>query len=222
MIAYSIIVPVYNSESMVHKVVARLLNVFENKDSGIEIIMVDDGSVDHSYKEIQNCAQKYSCVKGIRLSRNFGHQAALTVGLAESTGQYVAIIDDDLQDPPEVLPRFFEELNQGVDVAYGIRKKRKEPFFKRIAFSAFYRVLHKLSGLNIPMDSGDFCAMKRPVVDAMLQVREAQPFLRGIRCWVGFKHKGIDYERQAREVGESGYTLTKYLSLAAAGFLSFS
>lgn len=193
-------------------------------DEGIrfELVLVDDGSVDGSYKEISRLARLHPVVKGFRLSRNFGHQAALVVAMQKCGGELVAIIDDDLQDPPEILPLFFTHLYDGKDVVYGVRKRRKEGQLKRILYAAFYRLLSTLSKVNIPLDAGDFCVMKRCVVDSMLEHMEANPFLRGIRAWVGFEQVGIPYERDERFRGESGYTWRKYFSLAIAGILSFS
>jgi len=187
-----------------------------------EMVLVDDGSQDDSFGEIKRLASLHAFVRGLRLSRNFGHQAALAIGLRESRGAFVAIIDDDLQDPPEILPGFFQALYDGADVAYGIRRGRKEGVLKRFLYAAFYRVLNSLSTVSIPLDAGDFCVMKRCVVDALLQLPDANPFLRGIRSWVGFKQVGIEYERSARLEGSSGYTLRKYFSLAITGLLMFS
>ncbi len=137
-------------------------------------------------------------------------------------GEIIAIIDDDLQDPPEILPNFFECLHRGADVVYGVRKKRKENLIKRAVFSSFYRIVNIVSNIYIPEDSGDFCAMRRCVVNAMLQMPDANPFLRGTRAWAGFRQVGLEYERDARLQGESGYTLSKYLKLALTGILMFS
>jgi dolichol-phosphate mannosyltransferase len=156
------------------------------------------------------------------LARNFGHQIAVKTGLAHASGDYIAIIDDDLQDPPSLLPGFFEHLDKGYDVAYGVRKKRKESFIKRFSYNSFYRILKQLSDTDIPLDSGDFCVMKKQVVDNMLKLQEKNPFLRGIRAWVGFKQIGVEYERHARLAGESGYTLKKLLKIAMDGIFSFS
>jgi dolichol-phosphate mannosyltransferase len=137
-------------------------------------------------------------------------------------GDYVAIIDDDLQDPPDLLPKFLEYLDNGWDVAYGVRKKRKEWPHKVVSYIIFYRLLSLISEYPIPLDSGDFCVMKRRVVNAMLQLNERNPFLRGIRAWVGFKQIGVEYERKGRFLGESGYTLSKLLDIAFNGIFSFS
>ena len=188
----------------------------------IELLLIDDGSKDNSYAKIEKLASTYSYIKGIKLSRNFGHQIAVKTGLSHCTGDYIAIIDDDLQDPPSLLPDFFKYLDNGYDVAYGVRKKRKESLVKRFSYTSFYRILKKLSETDIPLDSGDFCVMKKIVVDNMLKLDEQNPFLRGIRAWVGFKQIGVEYERDARIDGISGYTLKKLLKIALDGIFSFS
>jgi dolichol-phosphate mannosyltransferase len=187
-----------------------------------ELVLVDDGSKDGSFEEIRRLSKSHSVIRGLRLSRNFGHQAAVLIGLQNSRGDYIGIIDDDMQDPPDILPDFFSRLYEQADVVYGIRRKRKENFIKKLLYASFYRILGMLSDIEIPLDAGDFCVMKRSVVDAMLQFQEANPFLRGIRAWVGFKQIGIEYQRDARIKGTSGYTVMKYFRLAIAGILSFS
>lgn len=219
---HSIIVPVYQSRESLETLVKRVSAVMDGAGLRFELVLVDDGSQDDSFSEIKRLSSIHTFIKGVRLSRNFGHQAAVTVGLQKCAGEIIAIIDDDLQDPPEILPHFFECLQQGTDVVYGIRKKRKEHLLKRVAFSAFYRLINTVSSVYIPADSGDFCAMRRCVVKAMLRMPEANPFLRGIRAWVGFRQVGIEYERDARFQGESGYTLSKYFKLALTGLLMFS
>jgi dolichol-phosphate mannosyltransferase len=188
----------------------------------LELVLVEDGSGDNSFEVIKTLASAYPFIKGIKLSRNFGHQAAVRTGLEFVTGDYVAIIDDDLQDPPSLLPRFFSFLDQGFDVVYGVRKKRKESLWKRFSYNAFYKILALLSDTKIPLDSGDFCVMKKRVVDKMLMLNESQPFLRGIRAWVGFKQMGLEYEREMRIAGDSGYSLKKLLKIASDGIFSFS
>jgi len=188
----------------------------------LELVLVDDGSRDKSYEQIVNLSKTYGYIKGIKLSRNFGHQIAVKTGLSHCSGDYIAIIDDDLQDPPNLLPGFFKYLDDGFDVAYGVRKKRKESLIKRLSYNSFYRILKRMSDTDIPLDSGDFCVMKKQVVDNMLKLQEKNPFLRGIRAWVGFKQVGVEYERHARIDGESGYTLKKLLKIAFDGIFSFS
>lgn len=204
----------------------RLMDAIDQqkKESGwnLEVVLVDDGSRDQSFDRITELAQKYEYIRGIKLARNFGHQAAVKTGLTYCTGEYVAIIDDDLQDPPSLLPRFFQKLDEGYDVAYGVRQKRKESLIKKLSYNSFYRVLKRLSDTDIPLDSGDFCVMKRQVVENMLKLQEKNPFLRGIRAWVGFKQVGVEYERHARLEGESGYTLRKLMKIALDGIFSFS
>ncbi len=219
---HSIIVPDYKSKSSLETLVTRVSAVMNGAGIRFELILVDDGSQDDSFAEIKRLSSIHPFIRGVRLSRNFGHQAAVTVGLQKSTGEITAIIDDDLQDPPEILLRFFECLHQGTDVVYGVRKKRKEHLLKRAVFAAFYRIINAVSDIYIPEDSGDFCAMRRCAVNAMLQMPEANPFLRGTRAWAGFRQVGFEYERDARFQGESGYTLSKYFKLALTGILMFS
>ena len=218
----SIVVPVYNSASFLHKLLEAIDEQRVKSNWVLELILVDDGSKDGSYKKIEELAKKYSYIKGIKLSKNFGHQIAVKTGLAHVTGDYVAIIDDDLQDPPDLLPYFFSYLDNGHDVAYGVRKKRKESFIKKICYDSFYRILRRMSEIEIPLDSGDFCVMKRHVVEDMLKFKEKNPFLRGIRAWVGYSQVGVEYERAARLEGESGYTIKKLLKIAMDGIFSFS
>lgn len=219
---HSIIVPVYQSRASLETLVRRVSAVMNGAGIHFELILVDDGSQDGSFSEIKRLSSIHPFIRGVRLSRNFGHQAAVTVGLQKCTGEIVAIIDDDLQDPPEILPHFFECLHRGTDVVYGVRKKRKENLLKRAVFSAFYWIINAVSNIYIPADSGDFCAMRRCVVNAMLEMPDANPFLRGTRAWAGFRQVGFEYERDARFQGESGYTLSKYFKLALTGILMFS
>lgn len=218
----SIIVPIYNSNSFMNSLLTAIDNERIASNWDLELLLIDDGSKDGSYAKIEELAKTYNYIKGIKLSRNFGHQIAVKTGLAHCSGDYIAIIDDDLQDPPSLLPNFFSYLDNGYEVAYGVRKKRKESFIKRFSYNSFYRILKKLSNTEIPLDSGDFCVMKKIVVDNMLKLEEKSPFLRGIRAWVGFKQIGVEYERQARIEGESGYTLKKLLKIALDGIFSFS
>ncbi len=218
----SIIVPVYNSSAFMHSLLEAIDAQKNISNWDLELVLVDDGSKDNSYKKIEEFTQTYPYIRGIKLSKNFGHQIAVKTGLSHCTGDYIAIIDDDLQDPPSLLPHFFSYLDKGYDVAYGVRKKRKESFLKKLSYNSFYRILKGMSDTDIPLDSGDFCVMKKHVVDNMLKLQEKNPFLRGIRAWVGFKQVGVEYERQARFDGQSGYTLKKLLKIAMDGIFSFS
>lgn len=218
----SIIVPVYNSANFLHKLLEAIDLQRIESNWNLELVLIDDGSNDQSFKKIEELSKTYFYIKGIKLSRNFGHQSAVRTGLSHCTGEYVAIIDDDLQDPPSLLPGFFEYLDKGYDVAYGVRRKRKENLAKKTSYKLFYILLGKLSSTKIPLDTGDFCVMKKVVVDKMLLLQEKNPFLRGMRAWVGFKQIGVPYERQLRIEGESGYSIRKLLKIAFDGIFSFS
>lgn len=218
----SIVVPVYNSRNFLDKLLSAIDRQKKESDWNLEVILVDDGSRDDSYTRIEELSPAYPYIKGIKLARNFGHQAAVRTGLSFCKGDYVAIIDDDLQDPPSLLPGFFKYLDEGYDVAFGVRRKRKENLLKKISYRAFYRILRRMSSVDIPLDTGDFCVMKRQVVANMLKLPEKNPFLRGMRAWVGFNQIGVEYERQSRIEGASGYTLKKLLRIAFDGIFSFS
>lgn len=218
----SIIIPVYHSEKFLEKTIQAVENQRIKSNWNLELILVEDGSKDGSYQKIESLSKQYNYLKAIKLSRNFGHQIAVKTGLSYATGDYIAIIDDDLQDPPSLLPRFFEYLDNGYEVAYGVRKKRKESFLKKQSYALFYRFLDAISNTKIPLDSRDFCVMTKQVKDNMLSLQEQNPYLRGIRAWVGFKQIGVEYERSERIEGESGYTLKKLLQIARDGIFSFS
>lgn len=218
----SILVPIYNSASFMNKLLEAIETERIAQNWNLELVLVDDGSKDKSFEKIEELSKTYNYIKGIKLSKNFGHQIAVKTAMSHCTGDYIAVIDDDLQDPPSQLPGFFKYLDEGYDVAYGIRKNRKESFLKRLAYNSFYKILKAMSDIHIPIDSGDFCVMKRQVLDNMLKLQEQNPFLRGIRAWVGFKQIGVDFERHARFDGKSGYTLKKLLKIAMDGIFSFS
>lgn len=220
----SIMVPVYNSASILGILASALEKERIEQGWNLEVVMVEDGSHDDSFNSIKKLKDEYPHlnIHGLKLSRNFGHQSAVSVGLKYCQGDYIGIVDDDMQDPPSLLPMLFSHLDQGYDVAYGVRRKRKESFLKVMAYKYFYKILRLLSEIDIPLDSGDFCVMKRPVVEAMLSLKERNPFLRGIRAWVGFKQIGVEYERDKRIAGESGYTLVKLFRVAFDGIFSFS
>jgi polyisoprenyl-phosphate glycosyltransferase len=183
---------------------------------------VDDGSRDNTLDVAEELAGRDPRWKVVSLSRNFGHQPAVTAGLHFARGDIVAIIDADLQDPPEELPRFFAKCREGFDVVYAIRTKRKEGLFKRAAYKVYYRLLASLANIEIPLDSGDFCVMSRRVVDALNALPERNRFLRGLRSWLGFRQTGLAYERHARAAGAPKYTFRKLLNLALDGIMNFS
>jgi glycosyltransferase involved in cell wall biosynthesis len=223
MIDISIIVPLYNEEAVFDKLIQRLIDVINNTDFSCEVILVNDGSADGTSKLIQDICIKDSRFTGILLSRNHGHQLAVTSGLANVRGKKGAmIIDGDLQDPPELVNEFYELLVNGYDVIYAIRKNRKENFLKKLAYTAYYRLQKKISNFNIPIDSGDFSMLSRRVVDTINDMPEQSRYLRGMRAWVGFKQMGYEYDRDERKAGETKYSWSKLFELAFNGIFNFS
>jgi dolichol-phosphate mannosyltransferase len=218
----SVVIPAYNEGDGIRMLHQRLSACAATWNEDYEFVLVDDGSRDDTLAVAAELAAGDPHLKIVSLSRNFGHQAAVTAGLDYARGDVVAIIDADLQDPPEELPRFFARCREGFDVVYGIRTKRKEGFFKRSAYHLFYRLLARLANINIPLDSGDFCVMSRRAVDALASLPERVRFIRGLRSWIGLKQTGLSYERQARAAGEPKYTFTKLLNLALDGIINFS
>src|SRR3990167_165475 len=219
---YSIVVPVFNEEENLSTLYKRVKDVLVKLKGDHEIILVNDGSFDSTQLILKKLNTKDNNVKIINFSRNFGHQVAVSAGLKYSSGEHIAILDGDLQDPPEILPKFFKKLDEGYDAVYAIRKNRKENILKRVAYKSFYRFLKRVSNIDIPLDSGDFCVMNRKVVEAINSLPERNRFIRGIRSWVGFKQIGIEYERAFRHAGESKYTVRKLFKLAFDGIFSFS
>ena len=218
----SVIIPVYNSAVIFPELHRRLAVVLEPAVKSFEIIAVVDGCRDRSAEVIGCIAAKDPRVKMIESSRNFGHQAAITAGLEFSSGATTIVMDDDLEDPPEILPRFLAKLDEGHDVVYGIRKRRHRPLPYRVLYRLFYRLLGSLVDIHIPYDAGDFCAMRRQVVETMNAMPESNRYLRGMRAWCGFRQTGLEYDRGERLASESGYTLKKYLALALDAIFSFS
>lgn len=218
----SVVTPVYNEEATLPEFYRRLTIVLESTGGSHEIILVNDGSIDNSLnlmKEIHNSDPR---VRIVNLSRNFGHQTAITAGLDHACGDVVAIMDSDLQDPPEALPAFFQKQREGYDVVYAIRKNRKEGVFKKAAYTIFYRLLQRIANINIPLDSGDFCVISRRALNTLKSIPERNRFLRGLRGWIGFNQIGMEYDRDKRFAGEAKYTFSKLLKLAFDGFVSFS
>jgi len=220
-ILYSVVVPVYNEEENLHELNNRLVSVLE-KWGRYEVLYVNDGSNDNSGAIINEFCAASPMIKTIAFSRNFGHQAALTAGLNYTQGDAVAVIDADLQDPPEVLPEFFQKWQDGYEVVYAIRKHRQEGWFKKCAYFLFYRLLKGLAEIDIPLDSGDFCVMDRVIVDKLNTLPERHRFIRGIRAWLGFRQVGITYHRHARFAGTPKYNLRRLRALAYDGLFAFS
>ncbi len=219
---YSIVIPVYNEQETIPTLFERVRAVIDGFDGVAEVILVDDGSADDSWRLLSELHERDPRFKALSLSRNFGHQVAVTAGLDHARGDAVMVLDGDLQDPPEVLPALIQRWKEGYDVVYAVRTKRKENFLKRAAYALFYRILKRLSDLDIPLDSGDFCLIDRKVLAAMKLLPERNRFVRGIRTWVGFKQIGCVYERDRRFAGGSKYTFTKLLGLAYDGIFSVS
>lgn len=223
MIEISIIVPLYNEEAVFSKLIDRLTDVIGTTKFSCEVILVDDGSIDATASLIESICEKDSRFAGIILSRNHGHQLAVTAGLANLRGTKGAmVIDGDLQDPPELVNEFYEMLVNGYDVTYAIRKNRKEGFLKKLAYAAYYRLQMKISSFKIPIDSGDFSMLSRRVVDHMNNMPEQSRYLRGMRAWVGFKQIGYEYDRDERHAGETKYSWSKLFELAFNGIFNFS
>lgn len=219
----SIIVPLYNEEQVFNQLIERLQNVINSTKFSCEIILVNDGSSDNTAQLIEEICKKDIRFTGVLLSRNHGHQLAVTAGMANVRGKKGAmIIDGDLQDPPELVSEFYNLLLQGNDVIYAIRKNRKESFFKKLAYKAYYRLQKKISSFNIPIDSGDFSMLSKRVVDTMNEMPEQSRYLRGMRAWVGFKQIGYEYDRDERHAGETKYSWTKLFELAFNGIFNFS
>ena len=220
----SMVVPMYNEEEVAlicYKKISKVLN--ELKDYEKEIIIVNDGSKDATLDIIEELAQKDKNLKIISFSRNFGHQAAVTAGLKETTGDAVVIIDADMQDPPELIKDMILLWEQGNDVIYAVRKKRRgESMFKLLTAKMFYKILYSMSDIKIPRDTGDFRLVDRKVVDVINALPEHNKYLRGLFSWAGFKQKPIKYNREQRKYGKTKYPLKKMLKLAFDGIVSFS
>ncbi|KAB1157059.1 glycosyltransferase family 2 protein [Flavobacterium luteum] len=219
----SIVVPLYNEEAVFEALIERLSNVINQTEFTCEVILVNDGSSDKTDQLILEICKADNRFTGVLLSRNHGHQLAVSAGLAYVRGKKGAmIIDGDLQDPPELIHEFYILLTNGYDVIYAIRKNRKESFLKKMAYLAYYRLQKKISSFNIPIDSGDFSMLSKRVVDNLNSMPEQSRYLRGMRAWVGFKQIGFEYDRDERLAGETKYSWRKLFELAFNGFFNFS
>jgi dolichol-phosphate mannosyltransferase len=219
----SVAIPLHDEELVFSELIRRVAAVLDSLPGGPhEIVLVDDGSEDKTFELIRDAAGRDSRVVGVRLSRNFGHQAALTAALETVSGEVVVVMDGDLQDRPEEIPRFLAEYEQGYEVVYAQRTQRKESLALRAAYFTFYRVLNRLSELEVPVDSGDFALLSRRVVDELNLLPERHRYLRGLRTWVGFRQKGVPVERDHRAGGEPSYTTGGLLRLAFDGIFAFS
>jgi dolichol-phosphate mannosyltransferase len=220
---FSIVAPVWNEVASLPEFLSRVTEIMEKSSDSWELVVVDDGSTDGSSDILLKHAEKDARIKPVIFARNFGHQIAVTAGLDFSQGDAVVIIDADLQDPPEIIPELIAKWKEGYEVVYAVRKDRKgESFFKRVTAKFFYRLINRITAIDIPLDTGDFRLMDHRVVDVLNQMREHHRFLRGMSAWVGFNQTGVPYERAARFAGQTHYTLSKMLRLASTAITGFS
>lgn len=219
----SIVVPVFNEEDGIDAVLPAIIDAIRTWANGWEVVAVNDGSSDSTLPRLLDWHRRDPRIKVVDLTRNFGHQKALLAGLQYARGEFVAIIDGDLQDPPSLILPMISSLQQSnADVVYGVRKKRKEGLAKVAAYWIAYRVLRATLDIELPLDAGDFCVMKRCVVDAILRMPEQSLFLRGIRSWVGFRQIPFEYERNARCAGVAKYRWRHLIRLATDGLFAFT
>ncbi|MBH8553108.1 glycosyltransferase family 2 protein [Nostocaceae cyanobacterium CENA357] len=220
---YSLVIPIYNEEENITEMYRRLSNVMTQLDGDTELILIDDGSRDHSLnmiRELHHCDRR---VRYLSFARNFGHQIAVTAGLNFVQGKCVIVMDADLQDPPELILKMIATWQQGYQVVYAQRLSRKrESWLKRFTAYAFYRFLQRLSKVDIPTDTGDFCLMDRQVVDILNAMPERNRYIRGLRAWVGFNQTAVHFERDPRFAGKVKYSFGKSWALAIDGIISFS
>lgn len=219
----SVVVPAFNEEKNVSAMHERLVRALAEVVDGLEIVFVDDGSADGTWQCVCDLAERDPRVKGLRFARNFGHQAALTAGVDAARGRAVVIIDGDLQDPPEVIPEMVEKWREGYEVVYGQRASREgETWFKLTTAALFYRILRGITNVEIPVDTGDFRLMGPMAVTAFRALPERNRFIRGLVSWIGFRQTAVQYERKARQVGETKFPVRKMLRFALDGITSFS
>lgn len=223
-VALSVVIPCYNEEGSLKELHRRVRAVCEGvAPDSFEIVLVDDGSKDRTRQLIREFAEQDMTVVGVFLSRNHGHQLALSAGLKTCCGERILILDADLQDPPELLPRMLEKMDEGADVVYGKRAKRAgETVFKNISAHLFYRLLDRLSDISIPTDTGDFRLLSRRALNVLNSMPEHSRFIRGMVSWIGFTQVPIEYDRDPRFAGETKYTFSKMVRFAFDAISGFS
>ncbi|MBT3337551.1 MAG: glycosyltransferase family 2 protein [Anaerolineae bacterium] len=222
-ITYSVVAPIYNEIEIVDEFCKRVTDVMNSTGETWELVLVDDGSSDGSTERILELASVNKNIRPVIFARNFGHQIAVTAGLDYTRGEAVTIIDADLQDPPEVILDLIEKWKEGYEVVYAVRTEREgEGWFKKFTASLFYRIIYRITDVDIPLDTGDFRLLDHKVVDVMNSMREKHRFLRGMSAWVGYKQIGVEYKRAARVAGETKYPFKKMLQLALNAVTSFS
>jgi glycosyltransferase involved in cell wall biosynthesis len=223
MVELSVIIPVYNEELNIPNLMTRMRPVLEKIAMPYELVFVNDGSSDHSLQLIKALAQKDDKVKYIDFSRNFGHQVAITAGIDACQGNVIAVIDADLQDPPELLEEMISLIRQGNEVVYAKRRSRKDSNgIKKTAYKTFYRLLTRMATIEIPEDTGDYRIMTRKVAEVLKNMPEQNKFLRGQIAWLGFKQSFVEYDRDKRAAGKPGYSYKKLVQLAFDGITGFS
>jgi glycosyltransferase involved in cell wall biosynthesis len=223
--AVSLVLPVFNEEQVLDELLRRLRLLLAEQDQAgrWEVIFVNDGSIDATRQHIERACQTEPRFRLINLSRNFGHQIAITAGIDRADGEAVVVMDADLQDPPELITEMLQRYSEGYDVVYAVRRQRHgESWFKRASAALFYRMLKRVVGVEIPTDTGDFRLMSRRAVLALRGLREANRFVRGLVAWVGFRQTAVHYDRSARFAGDTHYPLHKMLRFASDGIVSFS
>lgn len=220
----SVVVPIYFEEENIFPLYERLIGVVSKEmNLDYEIIFVNDGSKDDSVQNIKQLIEQDQNIRLLNFSRNFGHQVAVTAGLEHTEGEVVVIIDADLQDPPELIRDMYEKYKEGYDVVYAKRKSRAgESFFKKKTAKLFYRVLDFMSDVDIPLDTGDYRLMSRRVVEQLNNMPEKNRFIRGLVTWVGYQQTYVEYNRDERHAGETGYSLSKMIKFSLDGITSFS
>jgi dolichol-phosphate mannosyltransferase len=219
----SIVAPNFNEAGSVQEFYRRICETMESIGETWELVWVDDGSTDDSTEMIRELARKDHRIRPVIFARNFGHQIAVTAGTDYARGQAVVIMDSDLQDPPEVIPQMIEKWREGYEVVYAQRTEREgESWFKLFTASLFYRIIYRITDVDIPLDTGDFRLLDRKVVSVINQMRERHRFLRGMSVWVGFRQTGVQYKRAARFSGETKYPLKKMVKFASDAITGFS
>ena len=219
----SIVIPSYNESKNIDEVYRRTTEIIKNLNvKKYELIFIENGSKDNSLDLLKKINSEDKSVKIISLSRNFGYQSAIAVGLKYSQNDYVCVMDGDLQDPPEIISKFIDKIQEGYDVVYGIRSKRKTSFINKIFYNLFYEIYSRLSEIDVPKKGGDFCLMNKKVVKNLNSLSEKNLFIRGLRSWVGFKQTGIEYKRDERYAGKTNFSFFGATALALDGFVSFS